>query len=257
MGIIKTEAIVLKQFDLGEADKIITFYTKDYGKVRAVGKGVRKSRSSMSGIVQPFNYNHMTFYQNTSLDRINQVKNIFSFAKLREDLTKTAYASFMAELIEKVGLENDPNQSLFFLLLSSFHQLLKADENIGFIELTFKVRLLAILGLKPDLDNCVSCKKELLCFKKNIIDIEHGGLICKECYKKSTDTSSVNKYMLFGESVQVMKNFFDTGLQSLPNLEISKGAYEQLDELINKFMIYHLDIKLKSFDFLNMIKKLG
>jgi len=257
MGIIRTEALVLKQFDLGEADKIITFYTKDYGKVRAVGKGVRKSRSSMSGIVLPFNYNQMTFYQTASLDRINQVKNIFTFAKLREDLTKMAYASFMAELIEKVGLENDPNQALFSLLLSSFHQLLKADDHFGFIELTFKVRLLAILGLKPELDKCISCKKELLCYKKNIFDIEHGGLICKECYKRSTNNSSINKYILYGESVQVMKNFFETGLQSLPNLKLSKGAYEQLDEFINKFMLYHLDIKLKSFDFLNMIKNLG
>jgi len=113
------------------------------------------------------------------------------------------------------------------------------------------------LGLKPELDNCISCNKELLCYKKNIFDIEHGGLICKECYKKSTENSSVNKYILYGESVQKMKKFFETGLRSLPNLKLSKVAYEQLDEFINKFMIYHLDIKLKSFDFLNMIKNLG
>ena len=257
MGIIKTEALVLKQFDLGEADKIITFYTKDYGKVRAVAKGVRKSRSSMSGIVLPFNYNYMTFYQSGSLDRINQVKNIFSFSKLREDLTKMAYASFMAESIEKVGLENDPNQALFSLLLSSFHQLLKTDQEFIYIELSFKIRLLAILGLKPELDNCISCNKELIYYKKNIFDIKHGGLLCKDCYKKIVEGSVIEKYILFGESVQVIKSLFVTGLQPLPNLKISKQAYEQLDELINKFIQYHLDLKLKSFDFLNMIKNLG
>ncbi|MFP4660717.1 MAG: DNA repair protein RecO [Halanaerobiales bacterium] len=280
MSIIKTEAIVLKQFDLGEADKIITFYTKDYGKVRAVAKGVRKSRSSLSGIVLPFNYNYMTFYQTDSLDRINQVKNVFTFAKLREDLSKMAYASFMAELIEKVGLENDPNQDLFSLLLSSLHQLLNEKE-YNYIELSFKVRLLGILGFKPELDSCISCKKELIYYRKNIFDIEHGGLLCTDCYrdrienistnncverKQNTEQSNeysnrsdsnINKYILYGESIQVLNDLFETGLKPATNLKISNKAFRQLDDLINKFMIYHLDLKLKSFDFLNMIKNLG
>ena len=84
MAILRTEAIVLKQFDLGEADKIITFFTKDYGKIRAVAKGVRKSKSSISGIVLPFNYNLITIYRGKSIDRINQIRNIFTFNKVRK-----------------------------------------------------------------------------------------------------------------------------------------------------------------------------
>ena len=60
MAIIKTEAIVLKQFDLGEADKIITFYSKDYGKIRAVARGVRKGKNTKSGLVLPFSYGYST-----------------------------------------------------------------------------------------------------------------------------------------------------------------------------------------------------
>jgi DNA repair protein RecO (recombination protein O) len=258
MGIIKTEAVVLKQFDLGEADKIITFYTKDYGKVRAVAKGVRKSRSSMSGIVLPFTYNYMTFYQGNSLDRINQVKNIFSFSKLREDLTKMAYASFVAELIEKVGLENDPNQALFSLLLSTLHQLLKTEvDELKYIELAYKVRILAILGIKPELEHCISCNKEMNYGRSNIFNIEYGGLLCRKCLEENSSKYAAGKFILLGEAVQVIKNLFNSGLKPIANLKISLQAYQQLDELVNKFITYHLDLKLRSFDFLNMIKNLG
>src|SRR5690554_1274690 len=167
MSIIRTEAIVLKQFDLGEADKIITFFTKDYGKVRAVAKGVRKSRSSMSGIVLPFNYNLVTIYRGKSIDRINQVRNIFSFNRLREDLVKMAYASFVTEAVERVSQENQANEALFALLLSTLHKIMVAEEGLLYIELIFKISLLVVLGLKPQLDYCAICNKKLDYWERN------------------------------------------------------------------------------------------
>lgn len=259
MSIIKSEAIIIKQFDIGESDKIITSYTKDYGKIRAVAKGVRKSRSSMSGIVLPFNYNYVTFYQGRSLDKINQVQNIFSFVKLREDLIKMAYASFMAEFIEKVGMENDPNPALFSLLLSNFHQLLVTDnDELKYIELVYKIRLLTILGLKPEIDTCISCNKDLRYYKKNIFDIKLGGLICQPCYViQKKPMSPLQKFVLLGEAVTILKKILNSGLEPLKNLKIPDNSFQQLDNLANKFITYHLELKLNSYEFLNMIKDLG
>ncbi|MFW6022758.1 MAG: DNA repair protein RecO [Halanaerobiaceae bacterium] len=256
MSIFETETIVLKQFDLGESDKIITFYTKDYGKIRAVARGVRKSKSSISGVVLPFTYNYTTFYQGRSLDRINKIKNIFSFVKLREDLTKTAYASFMAELIEKVGLEGESNQALFSLLLSSFHQMINSnDEDIKKIEISFKLRIIGIMGFKPELSNCIYCDKELIHTGRNIFDIEQGGLVCSECSNQISQ--SAYRFVITGESIKIMMKILSSGLKPLERLKISKNSYNQLDELTNKFIMYHLDLNLKSLVFLNMIKKMG
>lgn len=259
MGIIRTEAIVLKQYELGEADKIITFYTKDYGKIRAVAKGVRKSRSSMSGIVLPFNYNYVTFYQGKSLDRINQVRNIFSFTRLREDLIKMAYASFIGEIIEKVGLENQANKFLFSLLLSTLHTILEArDDKLKYIELIYKIRLLVILGLKPQLDCCAKCNCKLIYQEKNFFDIEHGGLICKDCFlDDQRDISRTQRYILSLKTVELLNFIINSGLEPLSDIDTSEKEYQKLDQLSNQFMYYHLDLKLKSYDFLNMIKKLG
>ncbi len=253
MSLFKTEAIVLKQFDLGEADKIITFYTKDYGKVRAVARGVRKSRNSISGLVLPFSYNLVTFYRGRSLDRINQIENIFSFTQLREDLTLMAYTSFMAELIEKVGLEEQPNQKLFSLLLASFHHLTKTEqEKYKYIELIFKVHLLNITGVKPELDKCAYCGRVVGFHKTLLFSIEQGGVVCEGCYSEQKGGQQLS-----GEALKIMKRILNYGLKPLNNLPISKQAFSELDELLNSFMLYHLDVEIKSLKFLNMIKNLG
>ncbi|MEJ6952027.1 DNA repair protein RecO [Natronospora cellulosivora (SeqCode)] len=260
MAVINTEGIVIKQFDLGEADKIITFYTKDYGIIRAVAKGVRKGKNRLSGIVLPFSYNNITVYQGrSSLGRINHLNNIYTFTKLREDLTKMAYASFMAEIVDKVGLESDPNQILFSLLLASFHKILiKESEEIKYVELAFKILILSILGYKPEIKQCVSCKNEILKIstKKYIFDIKYGGLLCNNC-TRSEYTYNENRDSISEGSLQIIETILEYGIKSLDKIIISKRQYEELDRIINKFLFYHLDLKLKSLDFLNMIKDLG
>lgn len=251
MAVFKTEAIVLKQYDLGEADKIITFYTKDNGKVRAVARGVRKGKNS--GLLLPFTYNYLTVYQGKSLDRINQIKNIFSFAPLREDISKMAYASFMAELVEKVGMPADPDEALFSLLLTTYHQLLKASEKeIKYININFKARILGLLGLKPELDFCVSCKEKIPVHSRNTLVLKQGGIVCNNCCYQEEGKG----YQLSGEALQVFKRFFKPGLK-LSKLKISGEAFNELDSFIDDYMVYHLDIHLKSAGFLNMIKNLG
>src|SRR6056297_2316974 len=126
MPLIETEAIVLKQFDLGETDKIITFYTKDHGKIRAVVKKARNSKNNkISAIVLPYCYNNIKVYKSKSLDRINNVESIHRFEELRNNLNKMAYAAYFAEMVEKAGMEYHPNQELFNLLLQTFYKMIR------------------------------------------------------------------------------------------------------------------------------------
>ncbi|HLV08654.1 MAG TPA: DNA repair protein RecO [Halanaerobiales bacterium] len=253
MTVFNTEAIVLKQFELGEADKIITFYTKDRGKIRAVARGVRKTNSRISGLVLPFSYNLVTFYRGRSLDRINEIKNIFPFSSLREDLTMMAYCSFLAELIDKIGLEDSPNQKLFSLLLASFHHFINVNrEKYDYIELVFKVHLLILLGLKPGILNCVSCGKDYKLRKINLFSISQGGIICAECFSQNEAVEKIS-----GEVLKVLEMIYKSGLRPFDNLKISSKAFKELDGLINSFLLFYLDIELKSLDFLNTIKNLG
>lgn len=249
MAQFESEALVLKQFDLGESDRIITFYTRNMGKVRAVARGVRKPKSKISGLVLPFSYNRVTFYRGRSLDRINHIESIYFFSSLREDLDLMAYASYMAELVEKVGMEDQANELLFSLLLTSFHQLIQVDkDNLEYVELIFNLRLLKILGFAPRLLNCVHCGSSVDTARKNYFDIRQGGIVCSTCH-------SVEKE-LTGESLQIMKKILG-GFDSALKLKISERARQELVKLISSFLLYHLDLRLKSLDFLHMIKDLG
>ncbi len=253
MATFKDEAIVLKQFDLGEADKIITFYSKNNGKVRAVAKGTRKTKSSLSGLVLPFSYNEITVYQGRSLARLNYATGKFSFPNLREDLMCMAYANVFAELVEKVGLEGEADQQLFALLLISFHRLHKLkEEQYLLISLLFKIKLIVMLGFKPTLNRCAYCESEIRLQGKNYFQIAHGGLICNKCLKFEQESY----YQLSGESVAILKSLFNKDMEYPRNLRISNVALNQLNRLADNFLMYHLDFKIKSLDFLHSLQEM-
>ena len=257
MARFQTEGIVLKHFDLGEADKIITFYTKDRGKVRAVARGARKVKNKISGLVLPFSYNDLTIYRGRSIDRINHIESKYSFSELREDLTKMAYASYMAEVVTKVGKEDNPNQTLFSLLLTAYHQMLSVDGNdtarLDLINLKYKSRLLSVLGFEPELKYCTECEKEIKLMNKNYFSIPRGGMICKSCMDKNEE----HIFNITGEAVVILRRLLDPELTVPDNLKISSNAFQAINKLIDLFITYHLDIQIKSEKFLHMIKNLG
>ena len=255
MTVFGAEAIVLKQFDLGEADKIITFYSKERGKIRAVARRVRKTNSRLSGLVQPFNYLFVKIYRGSSLDKINQVTGKYSFSSLRDDLSRMAYATYMAELVEKVGMEDDANPPLFSLLLSTFHKLTELEEKkYPYLNLTFRLRILALTGFKPELKHCVSCGQELSVMTRNMFDIAGGGILCSSCF--SGDRKDYH-FQVSGEALQVIREIYEAGIKLPENLYLSRKALKQLEILLDKFIKYHLDIYLKSGEFLNMIRDFG
>ncbi|MFW5976825.1 MAG: DNA repair protein RecO [Bacillota bacterium] len=261
MAIFNTDAIVLKQFDLGESDKIITFYSKDKGKVRAVAKNARKGTSSISGKVLPFSFNNITIYRGSSIDRINQINSKYSFAVLRENLDKMAYASYMAEIVEKVGMEDDPLPAIFSLLLSTFYKMRDiSEEKLIYLNLIFEIRVLAILGFKPEVTKCILCDNKIKLSSRNIFDISRGGMICQKCYQNISAgkfDNQGNTLALSGESFQVIKKILSLESVILKNLKISSEAVKEVESLVDKFIKYHLDITLKSKDFLYKIRNLG
>ena len=256
MATFETEGIVLKHFDLGESDKIITFYTRDQGKVRAVANGVRKSKSRISGLVLPFSYNNIKIYQGKSLAKINHIENKYSFPELREDLLKMAYASYIAEISAKTGQEDKPNELLFSLILKTFYNIRNTDENdpkkLDLINISFKGKLLEILGFKPELARCVKCSKKISPSKSNNFSISHGGLVCDNCSQNEGEYN----FFLSGESLVILRYLLGENKKLPKNLKISENAFQIINKLIDQFIIYHLEISIKSEKFLHMIKNL-
>ncbi len=252
MPLIETEAIVLKQFDLGETDKIITFYTKDHGKIRAVVKKARNSKNNKtSAIVLPFCYNNIKVYKSKSLDRINYVENIHRFEELRNNLDKMAYATYFSEMVEKTGMEYHPNPSLFNLLLETFNKMISIEnEGLEKINIVFKLFFLEIIGIKPTINYCYDCGKRIITSSRQLFNVKEGGLICSECARVKNDSL----YNLKQNEIDLVKRIYRNNINALDDITVDKKILDKLDKLIDEFIIYHLDIKLKSDDFLQIIK---
>ncbi len=252
MPLIETEAIVLKQFDLGETDKIITFYTKDHGKIRAVVKKARNSKNNKtSAIVLPYCYNNIKVYKSKSLDRINYVENIHRFEELRNNLDKMAYATYFSEMVEKTGMEYHPNPLLFNLLLETFNKMISIEnEDLEKINIVFKLFFLEIIGIKPTINYCYDCGKRIITSSRQLFNVKEGGLICSECSRVKNDSL----YNLKQNEIDLVKRIYRSNINALDDIVVDKNILDKLDKLIDEFIIYHLDIKLKSDDFLQIIK---
>ena len=179
MALYRTDGIVLHQFELGEADKIITYFTKDKGKVRAVAKGVRRPLSKKASSVQLFTYAEVLIYQGKSLDTISQSNIHKSFAPLREDLIKMAYGTYILDLIKEVTVEEDPQPVLFALLLRTLY-LLMDGEDPELVTRIFELRAMTLIGFQPVLDFCIQCSSPLQ-GKRFKFHPGSGGLICPNC----------------------------------------------------------------------------
>lgn len=254
MATFETEALVLKQFDLGESDRLITLYTREKGKLKAVARGARKGNKSRSGLVLPFSYHNFTLYQGKSLAKINHIESIAMNSNLREDLDYMAYASVVSEYVERAGLEDEADQALFSLLaviLEKMNQAAKSELLFYFI--IFKAKLLLLLGVKPEIENCTVCGEKVNLNSSTPLSVEEGGSICKNCFNDNQ-----YKYDLFSlNEMRALYKITFAEISKLKSAQFSEAILEKINDLTEKFLIYHLDLKPKSLSFLYTMRKMN
>src|SRR5215831_19514976 len=153
----RTAAVVLKRMDLGEADRIVTFFSRDQGKVRAVAKGVRRVTSRSAGHIEPFTVTDVLFAVGRELDVVSQADTIESFRELREQLDLTTHAYYLAEVVDR------------------FRELSRASD-CRLVLIAFHVRLLDALGYRPELRQCVGCQAVIEPVANHFSALQGGAL---------------------------------------------------------------------------------
>src|SRR5262245_19461808 len=116
----ESEAVVLRQYPLSEADRIVVFFTREYGKVRAVAQGAKRLKSRMGGCLEPLNHIHLRFYlkEGGDLARVRQCETIYSYLGRSTTLDRVYAFSYLAELVQELSQDHYPNHHLFRLFLS-------------------------------------------------------------------------------------------------------------------------------------------
>lgn len=231
MSTYRDHAVVLRSYKFGEADRVVVLLTKNHGKVRAVARGVRKTKSSIGARVEPMSHVDVSFRKGKDLDTIDQVKLIQAHSHLRDDFDKLRQGLSMVEAIDKVTPDRDPVVHLYELLSRALHAL---NENGSPLMLaSFFFRLLSIEGQHPELNVCVGCGEagELVSF-----DFMEGGAHCSAC-RSGVSVSS--------QALDVMRMILGGKMNEALALEESP-AVNEVNQLAMEAMEVHLERRLRS-----------
>jgi DNA repair protein RecO (recombination protein O) len=175
----RTPAVVLKRMDLGEADRIVTFFSRDVGKLKAVAKGVRRTTSRSAGHLEPFTLTDVLFAVGRELDVVSQAATLEPFREVREDLTLATHGYYLAEMVDALTEERMENRAAFDVLTDSLRDL-AAGEDPSLVLLAFHLRLMDALGYRPELRECLSCRSALEPVP-NYFSAADGGVLCPTC----------------------------------------------------------------------------
>lgn len=204
MAIYHDRGIVLRSHDLGESDRIITLITEDHGKVRAVAKGIRKTKSRFGGRLEITNHVALTLYEGRSLDTITQADVLDYFRTVRESLDRLARVMPLLEVVDAVSSEGRSDQRLYQMLLGALRAL--GDGEAALIVPAFFWKLLAHEGMRPEVHCCASCgtTDDLVAFELN-----EGGVLCRDCRRGSRltpDGLALLRRILGGQLASVLED---------------------------------------------------
>lgn len=235
-GLYKDEGVVLKTMKLGEADRIITLFTRDHGKVRAVAKGVRKTKSRFGGRLEPFTRVDLLIYRGRNLDIITGAHIITSFDELRRDYVRLTAAAALAEAVEKITPDRERALSTYALLLGGL-KALAADGGAAVVP-AFLVKLLSISGYHPQLESCAGCGEKVALggFSPAL-----GGAVCEECWREDRDATKLS-----AERIALLLHMLGSELGQPADAETTI----ELTHTLRRYAEYHLERPLRSLHLL-------
>ncbi len=243
--IYRTEAIVLKHVDSGEADRILTLLTPDLGKLRAIARGVRKLKSKLGGHLEPLTRCQLMLARGRNLDTVTQAELLESFSS--QDLRQVAYGIYLLELVDSFVVEGEGDRDLYELLLQALRELrgtLQAELLCRYFEMHF----LDQVGFRPELEHCLSCKSRLRP-EVNFFSPSGGGVLCPQC--KNTEPLA---WPLSLDCLKVMRFLQRSDYSAVARLRLSPGLFQELERLVHGYLRYLLERELKSADFLARLK---
>jgi len=244
MSIQKSEAILLRKQDLRETSLILTFYTKDFGKVKGVMKGVRGPHATHGGRFEIFAHDQIVFYDRKRGDlcTISGCDLLEFFASVRQSLGPLGYATYIIELLDSVTTLGDSHGDVFDLAITSL-RLLAGDADPRAVAQIFEIKLLSLLGLEPALEQCAHCGHSL--GDKALFSFRHGGLICEAC--RNVDTQAQR---LLPDTLKLVEFIRSAELEDAAKIKAAPEVAKELGWVLRKFIDYHIDHRLKSIEFI-------
>ncbi|MDH5427740.1 MAG: DNA repair protein RecO [Nitrospirota bacterium] len=182
MPLIRTRGIILKSQKWGDADRIITVYSPNFGKIRGAARGARRMKTRFGGVLEPFGLVDLTLFQKTpeSLGQISQIDLVSSYSSIRENLTVMTAAARMVKMVEAITVDRDPNPGMYAALVHGLESLCPEDD-VALSALLFQIHVLGHTGFRPQFDSCTECGQMAQGHRPQWFSPRLGGVVCHDC----------------------------------------------------------------------------
>ncbi len=245
--VYRSEGIVLRAYDYGEADRILTLITPQAGKLRAVAKGVRKTKSRMSGHLDLFTRSSIFVARGRQLDIVTQAETIENFGAIRNDLVRSTYSHYVAELLEGFSAEALPNYAVYALAVQTFRRL-ATTEDCSLVVRAFELHLLEHTGYNPQLQQCLGCGEDIEP-RVNRFSAHMGGVLCPNCGALDPAAPPISVWALKGLR-NLQKN--EDAMLRLP--AIDREVLREMGTRLNEYITYRLESQPKSLAFIERLR---
>jgi DNA repair protein RecO (recombination protein O) len=247
----RTEAIIISSMNLGEADKLVTFFSLDRGMLKGVAKNARKSFRRFGAGLEAFTASRLHLYEreHQELVRIESADILTQHPAIAADLGRAAAGAVMLELVKELAPPGERNAQAYLLLSHVLHLLNEGGEPL-FLLGVFEIKLLSLLGYQPKLDHCLSCgtqpRGEIVFFGMK------GGILCPDCMVSSGDLQVRLSAGAVGFYYQALRMDMD----KVSRLKPSAGIMQELDGAFAAHTFHILGKRLKSTEFLKSVTSL-
>ena len=233
------DGFVIREQYTGEADRIITVLTKDYGVIRAFAKGARRPKSKLYSGTAFLVYSHFVFFEKNDVYRVTEATVLNVFPNLEKELDRIAVVNHFCELIMELISHHQESSEALRLLLNTVYFLDK-EVNAWYLKPLFQLRILSLTGFTPNIiacNNCGTFETETMYF-----DIEGGTLYCSECAKHGRACSV--------DLINTIRDIVIPTLEKAYQYKVSAENIGELNQLCDEYLTVCTERKYKTLDFL-------
>jgi DNA repair protein RecO (recombination protein O) len=247
---LRVEAIVLRHNDWGEADRLLGLFTRELGKLRAIAKGVRKPRSRKAGHLEPFTRVNLLLAKGRDLWIITQAETVNAHLNLRQDLERVGYASYVVELLDRFTYEEGENPALYRLLSDTLARVDSQSEP-GISIHYYEIRLLDLLGFRPQLFTCAACHEEIQA-RDQYFSAALGGVLCPRCGAAVAGATPVSMVAL-----KYLRHFQRSSYAEAARAHLALQVEREIERLMQHYLTYLLERGLNTPAFLRRVRQPG
>lgn len=247
---IVTHAIVLREVNYKESDKILTLLTSDLGKITVTARGCRKHRKDGSGtsaIAQLLVWSEITLKEYKGRWNLSEGSTQLEFRRLRGDLERLSLGAYFAELVEAVVQEDAPAPEVLALLLNTLYGLDALDKPVDQVKAAFELRLLSLTGYAPLLDSCVICGSEEPAEPR--FHLREGVLHCRDCRVSAGISMPIE-----GGALHAMRYITQCSGKKLLSFRLGEAGSKQLNDVCEAFLLTQLERGFHTLDFYKQIR---